>query len=121
MSTFIIVVVLIVIAVFAFRGSRAHLKGEGGCCGGGGDVVPEDIKKLSGPVVARKVIHIEGMHCDNCKNSVQRQLNKLEGVSGEVDLKKKSALVSMDREVEEADLRIAVERLGYRVTGIEDA
>ena len=34
MGTIIIIAVLVVLVLFAFRGSFAHFKGEGGCCGG---------------------------------------------------------------------------------------
>lgn len=119
MGTAVVILILVVIAVVAVRSSRKHLKGEGGCCGGGEDQVAEESKTLSGPIVAKKIIHIEGMHCDACKNRVERQLNRLDGVAGQVDLKKKIAVVSMEQEVDDEDLRIAVERLDYKVTGIE--
>ena len=38
MGTYMICGILIIVIVAALLGSRKHFKGEGGCCGGGGDV-----------------------------------------------------------------------------------
>ena len=65
------------------------------------------------------ILHIEGMHCDNCRRSVIRALNQIEGVSAEVNLKKKQAVVSYDRPVDERRLEQAVEHVGYTVSSVE--
>lgn len=119
MSTAIVCVVLAVIVVLAFVGSRKHFKGEGGCCGGGGGTI-EDVKELDGEKKGEKIVHIEGMHCDNCKNRVQRAINRIDGAAAKVDLKKKEAVVSYDRTVSDDDIRRAVEDEDYKVTSIED-
>lgn len=119
-GTIIIVIIIVVILFFAIRNAIKHFKGEGDCCGGGGgDLIVEDEKKLEGEVIAEKIIHIEGMHCDNCKNSVERSVNRIEGAACKVDLKKKIAVVKLDREIEDDVLRIAVERLDFKVESIE--
>lgn len=118
MANYIIVGILLVVIAVALSSSRKHFKGEGGCCGGGGEVKTKK-KKLTDPVVAVKVIHIEGMHCEHCKNRVERQLNELEGASARVNLKKKTAVVSMSREITDDELKAAVETGDYQVTGIE--
>ena len=118
MGTIIIIAVLVVLVLFAFRGSFAHFKGEGGCCGGGGDTVAEERKTLDNPVIAVKTVDIEGMHCENCKNSIERSVNKIDGASCQVNLKKKQATIEVDREIDDADIRIAIERLDFKVTGI---
>ena len=102
MGTAIIIGILAVIVVIAVISSVKHMKGEGGCCGGGGDTVPD----------------IEGMHCENCKNSIERSVNKIDGASCQVNLKKKQATIEVDREIDDADIRIAIERLDFKVTGI---
>ena len=108
-----VVVVLLAIIAFACKDSLKHFKGEGGCCGGSSEK-PEK-KKLSG----EKIIHIEGMHCKNCKNSVEKHINEIDGAVAKVNLKKKIAIVSLDREVSEEQLREAVENADFTVTGIE--
>ena len=117
MGTAIIIGILAIIVVIAVISSVKHMKGEGGCCGGGGDTVAEE-KKLDNPVIAVKTVDIEGMHCENCKNSIERSVNKIDGASCQVNLKKKQATIEVDREIDDADIRIAIERLDFKVTGI---
>ncbi len=117
MATAIILIILAVIVFFAIRSSRKHVSGEGGCCGGGGGTVAED-KKLDGKVLGSKTVKIEGMHCDNCKNRVEREINRIDGAAAKVNLKKKQAVVSYDREISDEDIRTAVEIAGYEVKSI---
>jgi copper chaperone len=76
-------------------------------------------KKLAGEVIATKIIRIEGMHCENCKNTVEKYINQIDGASAQVNLKKNIAVVQLDRPVEDTDLRTAVARAGFTVVGIE--
>ena len=114
-------VIILIVAVGLFFGVRAtikHMKGQGGCCGGG--KVPKAAKKtLSGKKMGEKVVSIEGMHCDNCKNSVEKQLNRIDGAVAAVNLRKKTAVVSMSRMVSDEELKAAVEKAGFTVTGIQ--
>ncbi|MDO4523462.1 MAG: heavy metal-associated domain-containing protein [Eubacteriales bacterium] len=119
MGTYIILAIIAVIAFFGVRSSLKHVKGEGGCCGGGGGSIDEESVRLEHPVVERKTLIIDGMHCDHCKNAVMRQLQRVDGVSARVNLKKKTALVEMDREVPDEELIMAVERAGYSVSDIK--
>ena len=50
-------------------------------------------------IIGQKRVQIEGMTCEHCKNRVENALNRLEGVSAKVNLKKKTAVVSMEKEV----------------------
>ena len=90
MGTAIIIVVLVIIVIFAVKSGIKHGKGEGGCCGSGG-TMKEDKKVLAGDIIATKLVTIEGMHCDNCKNSIEHQINRIDGAACEVNLKKKTA------------------------------
>ena len=117
MGTVIVAVFLAVVVFFALKSSLPHFKGEGGCCGGCGEK-PEK-KKLKGKKIAEKVIHIEGMHCERCKNSVESAINRLEGAVAHVSLKKNLAVVKMSRMIPDEDLRLAVEGADFKVTGIE--
>jgi copper chaperone len=119
MGTVIILLILAVIIVLAIRSSMKHYRGEGGCCGGGSEPKPKK-KKLEGNKVAEKIIYIEGMHCENCRRSVERQLNEIDGIVANVNLKKNLAVVSMSRQVEENELREAVEKADFKVAKIED-
>ena len=117
-GTLIVLLIVIVIAAFALRNSIGHFKGEGGCCGGGETVLP-DHKELAGPKIGEKTVHIEGMHCENCKNRVERAINRIDGAVGRVNLKKKTAVVSFERAVSDEEIRKAVEDLDYQVVRIE--
>lgn len=115
----IIVVLVIILLFFALKGSLKHFKGESPCCGGGsGDSGKAKTKFLDGPVIGRKTLTIEGMHCKHCVNAVTNALNEIDGVVAKVTLKSSSAEVSYDREINETDLKNAVKKAGYEVTGI---
>ena len=87
-----------------------HSKGEGACCGGGAMKEDEEATvQLTGEIVTRADVHIDGMHCMNCKNSVTRSLQKMSGVSAAVYLKHGLAHVEATRELS----------LDFKVTGIE--
>ena len=121
MTDVIIILIVIVVLIFAVKNSVKHFKGEGACCGGGpGTVRTKKTKKrkLTGPVKGRKVIKISGMHCQNCVNSVAGALNALDGVSAKVSLSDGSAEVIFDREIEESELKRAVESAGFEVVNI---
>ncbi len=118
MTDILIVVVLLIATGCGLRSGIRHFKGEGGCCGGGSTVKVRK-KHLKGKI-HRKEICIEGMSCNHCKNRVESRLNELAGVSCKVDLKKKKAIVSMDREVSEEELKRVVEHAGYHVISISD-
>ncbi len=117
MATAIILIALAVIVVFAFRSSKKHVSGEGGCCGGGGGTIAED-KKLEGEAIGSRTVKIEGMHCENCKNRVEREVNRIDGAVCKVNLRKNQAVVSFDREVSDEDIKNAIEIAGYEVKSI---
>ena len=121
MGDAIIMVVILIVLIFAVKGSLKHFKGEGACCGGGsGSVKPKKPKRktLDGPVIGRRTIRISGMHCQNCANSVTRALNAIDGVVAKVNLRHNCAEVSYDRTVDEIELKQAVEKAGYEVVSI---
>ena len=120
----IIILVVVVLLIFALKGSIKHFRGEGACCGGGsGSVKTKKAKKktLDGPVTGQRTIRISGMHCRNCANSVTNALNAIDGVSARVSLKDNMAEVSFDRTVDDADLKQAVEKAGFKVISISQA
>lgn len=114
-ATIVIIALLVVIGFFAVRSSIKHFKGEGDCCGGGGGNEIEIKKPLSEPEIGTKTVKISGMHCDNCRIRVQNSLNRIDGVSADVDLKKKEATLDLSREVTDNEIRRAVENAGYEI------
>lgn len=120
MITIIIIAVIIIIAAIGLRETIKHSKGEGACCGGGAmkeDEEPSAV--LDGEIVMKATVHIDGMHCMNCKNSVTRSLQKLGGVSAKVDLNDNAAYITATREVSDEEITFAIDRLDFKVTSIE--
>jgi len=65
-------------------------------------------------------ITIEGMHCASCAGNVEKSLKKIDGISNvSVSLMTKKAIVEMDDNVKEEDLKKAIEKPGYKVAKIE--
>jgi copper chaperone len=121
MSTIITILIIAIIAVLVIVGLKEtikHSKGEG-ACGGAMKEDEEATVQLTGEIVTRADVHIDGMHCMNCKNSVTRSLQKMSGVSAAVDLKHGVAHVEATRELSDEEITFAIERLDFKVTGIE--
>ncbi|MDD3184885.1 MAG: heavy metal-associated domain-containing protein [Anaerostipes sp.] len=121
MGNIIVVLILIVAIFFALRSSTKHVKGEGGCCGGGCDSCAPKTKKkkLDGTIKEKKVIYIDGMHCDHCKQSVEGAIDAMPGAVGRVNLKENLAEVSMEQPIKDDILKEAIEALDFRVIRIE--
>ena len=114
----IIVLIVAVLIVFAARGSVKHFKGEGSCCGGGGRAKSGD-KALNGPVMKRRTLKIDGMHCQNCAERVKAAINSVDGSAAEyVDYKSGIADVKFDRDVDDFIVRKAIEGAGYKVVSM---
>ena len=60
-------------------------------------------------------LEIEGMTCTACARTVERSLNKLEGVTAYVDFATEKAHVELSEPSLEAELEKAVESAGYKV------
>ena len=72
--------------------------------------------------MSRKILHVEGMMCNNCVKHVREALEKVSGVASvEVDLAAKTASVTLNAEVSDDDLKNAVLEQDYDVTGIDAA
>ena len=68
-----------------------------------------------------KVIKVDGMSCDHCKNTIESALAKINGVrTAEVDLDKNEVRVDYNDElVSTKDLHDAIEDQGYDVKRIK--
>ncbi|OJV66657.1 MAG: heavy metal transport/detoxification protein [Clostridiales bacterium 38-18] len=67
-----------------------------------------------------KKLVIEGMSCNHCKMRVENALKGVEGVTNAVvDLAEKSALVTLNTEVDAALLKETVEDAGYDVVSVQ--
>lgn len=115
MENFIIIAILAVVMLIGIRSSIKHFKGEGGCCGGGSTTVKK--KKLKN-VIGTKTVVIEGMSCEHCKNRVEQRINDIDGVAAKVNLKKKQAIISMEKAVSDEQIRSVIKKAGYEVIEI---
>ena len=67
-----------------------------------------------------KTIKIEGMMCGHCEATVKKALEALPAVDeAVVSHEAGTAIVTLNTEVSDADLKKAVEDQDYKVTGIE--
>ena len=118
MTNMIVVIILMIVIIMAAKGAAKHFMGQGSCCGGGSSTVKEPDKKLYDPVIMTKVFKIDGMHCENCSNRVKRAINRIDGVSAKINLRKKEAVVEYAREVDDATITRAIETLDYKVISV---
>ena len=66
-----------------------------------------------------KTLNVEGMMCMHCENRVKKALEALDGVvSADVSHEKGTAVVHLEKNVEDSVLKQAVEAQDYKVTGI---
>lgn len=112
MENGIIIGIIAVVAIFGIRSAVKHLKGEGGCCGGG-SCQPQK-KKLKN-VCYRKNFKVKGMHCEHCKNAVEGAVNNIRGVAGKVNLRKGILTVSYEEKVDDELIKSCIEKAGYEV------
>lgn len=117
MDNFIIIAVIVVILAIAVVSAVRRIKSKS-CCSGGGSRTLVEKKTLTDAVIIKKTIFIGGMHCDNCKAAVERRINRMDGALCRVNLKKKSALVQLTRDISDEELTRAVEELDFTVTKI---
>ena len=68
----------------------------------------------------KKTLHVEGMMCGHCEARVKKALEALPAVDAAVvSHEAGTAIVTLNAEVSDADLKKAVEDQDYKVTGIE--
>ena len=118
MVDFIIVLIVAVLLLLALRSSLRRFSGRSTCCGDvrvgkkGGE------KHLDGPVIGTMKVRISGMECESCARRVKAAIDGIDGALASVDYKSGYAAVSYDRTLDEAAVRDAVKRSGYKVESI---
>ena len=69
----------------------------------------------------QRIIAIEGMMCNGCVNRVKNSLEQIDGVQEvNVSLEDKKAIVTLNANVSNDELKSAVEDLDFKVTSIEE-
>lgn len=118
METYIIIGIIVLILGVSVFSTVKRIRNKS-CCSGGGSKTLKEHKKLTDPVIMKKIIRIDGMHCDNCKTAVERRIEKLDGALCAVNLAKKTAVVKLSREISDKELTDIVTSLDFTVLGIE--
>ena len=68
----------------------------------------------------KKIIEINGMHCEKCKARVENALNAIDGVKAKVNLVKKTATVEIKENISDDVITSKVTELGFEVVGITE-
>lgn len=84
------------------------------------DIIEKKTNNKEEEITMTKTMIIDGMSCGHCTGRVQKALEAIEGVSGVVmSLEEKSAVVTLDKDVEDEVLRDAVTQADYEVVEIK--
>jgi copper chaperone len=66
--------------------------------------------------MSKSTYTVTGMTCEHCVRSVAEEISEIDGVTGvAVDLPTGAVAVTSDRQVDDADVRSAVEEAGYQL------
>ena len=85
-----------------------------------GNVKKERLKKESEEMKMNKVMKIEGMMCGHCEATVKKALESLEQVKeAEVSHKDGTAVITLNAEISDEELKKAVEEKDYTVVSVE--
>ena len=69
----------------------------------------------------KKEMVIEGMHCGHCQARVEKALSGVDGVeSVKVNLKNKTAVISLRQNVEDSTLMQVVNDAGYQAVSVQE-
>lgn len=115
----ILVLIVIIILIFALKGSMKHFNGEGACCGGSvNNKVKVDDKNISHyPYTI--TVYTEGMKCDGCKLKVENALNVKSGIYATANYHKNIVKVHMKENLSDEIITKVVEEAGYRVKSVQ--
>lgn len=117
MENVIIIAIIAILLIVGIRSFVKRAKGESSCCGGSSKPVKKQSKKLQS-VIGTTTVIVDGMTCEHCRERVESSINKIEGAAAEVDLKRKTAVVSMEKKIDDEQIRKAIENAGYTVVSM---
>ena len=67
----------------------------------------------------KKVVTIEGMMCEHCKNKVETSLSSINNVSKvKVNLKNKTATIYSTKSISNDDIKNSISKLDYKIVNI---
>ncbi len=68
----------------------------------------------------KKLITIEGMHCEHCQAKAEKALNGIDGVEAKVNLKHKQATVTLSRDVPDEEFAKVLDDAGYQLVSVTE-
>ncbi len=78
-----------------------------------------DFKEKKNKMIT-KIIYIEGMQCNHCKMSVEKALDKLEGINKvEVNLENKNAVIELEKKIDNNKIKEVIKEAGFEVKDIK--
>lgn len=116
MVDIIIIIIVIVLLAIALKASLKHFKGDSACCGGSS--MSYKHKTLNHPIIGKKQVKIEGMHCENCAKRITQALEEIDGVIAKTDYKKGISMISFDRNINNQTIESIIQKAGYKVKEI---
>lgn len=116
MTDLIIILIVVAVVGFGVYSTVKKRKEKASCCSSGTYKAKE--KKLE-QVTMKKTAVVEGMTCQHCVNRVMEALNSIDGASANVNLRKGTAVISMEQPMDDAVFRTAIENAGYTVKEIK--
>jgi copper chaperone CopZ len=81
-------------------------------------VVPENTLIKTDNIMLVKNLKIKGMSCGHCSARVEKVLSAIDGVEAKVDLTTNSATLHLSHPISDAEIKTAVDNIGYEVTEI---
>ncbi|MFA6914317.1 MAG: cation transporter, partial [Endomicrobiia bacterium] len=73
-------------------------------------------KRVAGNIIGKSSYKVDGMHCENCKNSIIKFLKKIDGVES-VEVNLKDGIVYIKGNPEEVKIKETVSSLGFLYKG----
>lgn len=119
LGTAIVLIILAIMVFFAIRNLK-NTKCDGNCASCGSGCSTGKNKNIDNAVAGKKVVSIEGMHCEHCKTSIEKAINALGGTACIVHLDEGNAEIFMSREISDDTIKKSIEELGFTVTNIVD-
>ena len=116
-STFVALIVIVLLLIPAVRATVKRMKGETSCCGSPKE--PRPSKKIQGKPQEVLLLQIEGMQCVNCRNRIEKYLDEMEGVTARVNLEQKTAEVRLYKNIDSELICNTISGLGYTVVGMQ--
>jgi copper chaperone len=113
----IIIVALIVVAIFAVKGSIRQF--TYGCCGTKDVEKKIKVQDKNASDYPYYAVIGDGMKCKHCKLHVENAFNEKDGNWAEVNLEKKKADVRMKTKLTDREIRDIVSKAGYVLRNIE--